>query len=159
MSLNLEFSEKNIFIDLEFENKEDVLTFLTEELTKQGYVQAAFKEAVLEREKIYPTGLPSLGAKIAIPHANHDLVNKTTIAMAVLNKPVTFFSMEDVTTPLDIEIVIMLAISEPHGQIEMLQRVVSIIQDKELTRQIVNSNSKPDILEMLKPYFYETQNQ
>ena len=159
MSLNLEFSEKNIFIGLEFEKKEDVLTFLTEELTKQGYVQAAFKEAVLDREKIYPTGLPSLGAKIAIPHANHDLVNKTTIAMAVLNKPVTFFSMEDVTTPLDIEIVIMLAISEPHGQIEMLQRVVSIIQDEELTRQIVNSNSKPDILEMLKPYFYETQNQ
>ncbi|MFL2101069.1 PTS sugar transporter subunit IIA [Desemzia sp. FAM 23989] len=159
MSLDLDFSEKNIFIDLEFEKKEDVLIFLTEELTKQGYVQAAFKEAVLEREKVYPTGLPSLGAKIAIPHANHDLVNKTTIAMAVLNKPVTFFSMEDVEAPLDIEIVIMLAISEPHGQIEMLQRVVSIIQDEELTRKIVDSKSKTDILDMLKPYFYETQNQ
>lgn len=159
MSLDLDFNEELIFVDLVFDDKKEVLNFLTDELIQRGYVQKEFKEAVLEREEVYPTGLPSIGAKIAIPHANYQLVEKTTIAIGILRKPVTFFSMEDGSTPLDIEIVIMLAISEPHGQIEMLQRVVSIIQDEKLTRKIVDSKSKSDILEMVTPYFYEPQNQ
>jgi PTS system galactitol-specific IIA component len=58
--------------------------------------------------------------------------------------------MENVEQPLDIKIVIMLAISEPHGQIEMLQKIVSIIQDESLTERIANSKSKDEIMNVLE---------
>lgn len=91
-----------------------------------------------------------MGHKIAIPHADFDLVNKTTIAIGVLDETVTFQSMENVEQPLDIKIVIMLAISEPHGQIEILQKIVSIIQDESLTERIANSKSKDEIMNVLE---------
>ena len=77
-------------------------------------------------------------------------MNETTIAIGVLDEPVTFQSMENVDQPLDIKIVIMLAISEPHGQIEMLQKIVSIIQDESLTEKIATSKSKTEVMNVLE---------
>ncbi|CZQ96835.1 phosphotransferase/anion transporter [Trichococcus palustris] len=150
MSLDLKINDELVFLNLKCDKNEEVLGLLSEQLYKLGYVKEGYREAVLEREKIYPTGLPSLGHKIAIPHADYNLVNKTTIAIGVLDETVTFQSMENVEQPLDIKIVIMLAISEPHGQIEMLQKIVSIIQDESLTERIATSKSKDEIMNVLE---------
>lgn len=150
MSLDLKINDELVFLDLKCSKNEEVLGVLSEKLHKLGYVKEGYREAVLEREKIYPTGLPSLGHKIAIPHADYNLVNETTIAIGVLDEPVTFQSMENVDQPLDIKIVIMLAISEPHGQIEMLQKIVSIIQDESLTEKIATSKSKIEVMNVLE---------
>lgn len=150
MSMDLKINDELVFLDLKCNKSEEVLALLSEQLYKLGYVKEGYREAVLEREKIYPTGLPSLGHKIAIPHADYNLVNKTAIAIGVMDEPVTFQSMEDIGKPLDIKIVIMLAISEPHGQIEMLQKIVSIIQDESLTEKIATSKSKIEIMNALE---------
>ena len=74
--------------------------------------------------KEYPTGLPSTPPGIAIPHANYEMVNKTTLAIATLKDPVLFHNMENNNEQLPIQIVIMMAIGEPHGQVEMLQKLL-----------------------------------
>lgn len=150
MRLNLD--EKLIFTNLDFETKEDALNFLSGKLLKHQYVKPEYQQAILDREKVYPTGLPSLGVSIAIPHADNNLVNETTIAIGVLKRPVIFYSMESADKELDVQIIMMLAIKEPHGQIEMLQKVVSIIQNENLTKEIAKTTDKNKILTMLEPY-------
>lgn len=149
--MTAELKKENILTNLNFQTKEEVLRFLANHLYEEGYVKEEYKKAIIEREHRYPTGLPSAGVNIAIPHTNHDLVNETTIAIGILDKPVSFYSMEDSETPLDIQIVIMLAIGEPKGQIEMLQRIVAIIQNEELTKKILTSDSTEKIVNLLEP--------
>ncbi|WP_027108064.1 PTS sugar transporter subunit IIA [Lacticigenium naphthae] len=155
--MDLDLSKSLVFIDLDLNTKEEVLLFLSEELCKRDLVKAEYQQAILEREKVYPTGLPSPGVNIAIPHADNNLVNETSIAIGILKKPVLFNSMENTETELGVQMVIMLAIKEPHGQIEMLQKVVTIIQNEELTNRIVNTSNKSGVLEMLEPYLYQKQ--
>jgi PTS system galactitol-specific IIA component len=152
MSTGVFFSEELIFRDLEFSNREEALKFLSSQLRERGYVKEEYQQAILEREKEYPTGLPSVGIKIAIPHADHTLVNTATLAVGVLKNPVEFMCMDDPDKGLDVSIIVMLALNEPHGHIEMLQRVVKIIKAPQVLKAVVDSKSSEQVMNNLKPY-------
>ncbi|MBL4934650.1 PTS sugar transporter subunit IIA [Clostridium sp. YIM B02515] len=152
MSAGIDFAKDLVFKDLEFSSNTEVLKFLSSKLQEKGYVKEGYQKAILDREEEYPTGLPSADIKIAIPHADHNLVNKATLAIGVLRKPVEFKSMEDPDKSLDVSVIIMLALSEPHGHIEMLQRVVKLIQNPEVLREIVEAPSTDEVINKLEPY-------
>ena len=114
---------RNSFSKCSSKTDSEVLAFLASEMYK-NYVKEEYIQAIQEREKEYPTGLPSTPPGIAIPHANYEMVNKTTLAIATLKDPVLFHNMENNNEQLPIQIVIMMAIGEPHGQVEMLQKLL-----------------------------------
>jgi len=145
------FGEDLIFKDLKFSCNKDLLGFLADALYKQGFVKEEFKEAIIKREGEYPTALPAEGVKIAIPHADHKLVKKAAIAIGILQNPIDFNSMEEPENIIPVNIVIMLALDEPHGHIEMLQKVVKLIKDQEAKQAILKASSKEEIYKILKP--------
>lgn len=152
MSLNVQIYDKLIFPNLEVETKEDVIVFLAERLMETGIVVDGYKDALLAREAVYPTGLPSNGYNVAIPHADYTLVKETTVAIGILKKPVVFKAMDNIEMDIDVSLVIMLAINEPHGQIEMLQRIVEVIKNDELRRELVESQDKTQAIQQLIKY-------
>lgn len=141
--------ENLVFPNLDLKTDVEVESFLADELKKTGYVKEGYKSALLGREKEFPTGLPSSAPAVAIPHANADLVNKTTLAIATLKNNVEFKNMANIEESVNVKIVIMLVISEPHSQVEMLQKIVEIVQDEKLRRQITDTDSKEKLLEMI----------
>ena len=152
MSSDLHFAKDLIFKDLDFSSDIEVLKFLSSKLYEKGFVKEGYQQAVLDREKEYPTALPSVDIKIAIPHANHTLVNKAALAIGILKNPVEFSSMEDPDTKLDVQIVIMMALDEPHGHIEMLQKIVKLIQNPVVLKQIVKASSIEEVMNKLELY-------
>ncbi|WP_176557792.1 PTS sugar transporter subunit IIA [Sporolactobacillus terrae] len=146
MENGFEFSEHLVFTGLEFSTDLEALNFIAYELVKQNYVNDEFPKAVIARELKYPTGLPADGIKIAIPHTDSKYVKHTAIAIGVLKKPVQFSAMDDFSRKIDVEIIVMLAMKEPHGQIEMLQKVIALIQDQQLVKEIAQSDSKKQIV-------------
>lgn len=148
--MELQLNEELVFRNIKAGNDKEVLAFLANELYQRGYVKKDYIEAIQLRESEYPTGLPSTQPGVAIPHANFDLVNQTTLAIATLETPVGFRNMEDNQVILPTKIVIMMAIGEPHGQVEMLQKIVSIIQDEPLREQMTAANSDLKLLTLLK---------
>lgn len=44
----------------------------------------------------------------------------------------------------------MMAIGEPHGQVEMLQKIVGIIQDEPLRQEMIRAGNDTELLELLK---------
>lgn len=150
MSLNVILDKKLVITHLEASSSEEVLQVLAEKLAMEGYVKPEYIEAIQQREKEYPTGLPSSVPAIAIPHANYELVNKTTLAIATLKRSVMFHNMEDVSEKIPIQIVIMMAIGEPHGQIEMLQKIVTIIQDEALRIQLLDVTTKEELVNIIE---------
>ncbi|WP_055669667.1 PTS sugar transporter subunit IIA [Desnuesiella massiliensis] len=152
MSEGIDFVRDLVFKDLEFSNSTEVLKFLSMKLQEKGYVKDGYQKAILDREAEYPTGLPSVDIKIAIPHADHNLVNKGALAIGILKNPVEFKSMEDPDRILNVSIVIMMALDEPHGHIDMLQRIVKLIQEPVILKEIIETNSTEEVIKKLEPY-------
>ena len=148
--MELQLNEELVFRNIKAGIDKEVLAFLANELYQRGYVKEDYIEAIQLRESEYPTGLPSTQPGVAIPHANFELVNQTTLAIATLETAVGFRNMEDNQVILPTKIVIMMAIREPHGQVEMLQKIVSIIQYEPLREQMTAANSDLKLLTLLK---------
>lgn len=150
MGLNLKLDKNLFYTNLKAENSHELLEVMGSNLIKQGYVKEAFTESIIQREAIYPTGLPAGRISIAIPHTDNEMVNTTTISVATLEKPVLFKSMAEPTEDIEVAIVFMLAISEPKGQLEILQKVMDIIQDTEFKETILNVETNAELLEVIE---------
>ncbi|EGO8846819.1 PTS sugar transporter subunit IIA [Enterococcus faecalis] len=148
--MDVRLDEQLVFRNLKLGSSSEVLAFLAKQLHQQGYVKAEYSEAIQAREKEYPTGLPSTQPGIAIPHANYELVKQTTLAIATLKEPVFFHNMENVKQEIPVQIVIMMAIGEPHAQVEMLQKIVQIIQNESLRQAMIQANDDQTLLKLLK---------
>ncbi|VYT81521.1 PTS sugar transporter subunit IIA [Clostridium tertium] len=140
-----------VYRNLDFNTSNDILSFLADKLKEEGYAKEGYKEAILKREVEYPTGLPA-EIKIAIPHCDHTLVNESAIAVGVLNNTVNFQAMDDPSKTLDVQIVIMLALDEPHGHIEMLQKIVQLIKSSDDLKKIIEATSDEDVLQVINNY-------
>lgn len=148
--MDVALDEELVFRNIHANSNKEVLSFLANQLYQKGFVEESYIEAIQMREKEYPTGLPSTQPIVAIPHANYELVHHTTLAIATLKNPVDFHNMEDTASLLATQIVIMMAIGEPHGQVEMLQKIVSIIQNEPLRKQMIAAETDDVLLNLLK---------
>lgn len=140
-----------VYRNLDFNTSNDILSFLADKLKEEGYAKEGYREAILKREVEYPTGLPA-DIKIAIPHCDHTLVNESAIAVGVLNNTVKFQAMDDPSKTLDVQIIIMLALDEPHGHIEMLQKIVQLIKSSEDLKKIIVATSDEEVLQVINKY-------
>lgn len=147
MALNQYLSESNILLGLEAESSSDVIRHLGQTLLEDGYVKDSYIDAVLKREQTLPTGLPLGGdVNVAIPHTDIEHVIKSAVAMATLAKPVIFQNMVDPTESVEIKIVFLLALEEPHAQIEMLQEVAGVVQDTGILEALLSATDPKQVL-------------
>jgi PTS system nitrogen regulatory IIA component len=87
------FSKERVCFELKSGSKDEVLSELIEILAADGKVndKEKFKEAVLQREKEFSTGI---GMGIAIPHGKSDAVTEASIAFGKSTKGIDFDSMD-----------------------------------------------------------------
>ena len=121
MSTSIIIEESLLFLNLEAQSREDVIRQMSDNLLKQGLVYDTFKNAVIEREKVYATGLPSENFAVAIPHTDSEHVAQDALSIAILDKPVSFIMMGTADTELDVEMVFVLAIKNADNQMMMLK--------------------------------------
>lgn len=141
---------KNLVImDADMESAEDCIRTAGNLFFEYGYVEEGYVDEVLEREKVYPTGLPGKGISIAIPHTTNKLVNKPAIGVIIPRKPVRFAMMGTKDNMLDCEIIMPLVIKDSNSQIATLRKLMSIIQDGELLRRIRDSKNEEEVLDCL----------
>lgn len=142
-------SQDYIIKDLDCANSAEAIEALGHLLYEGGAVKDTFIGAVLEREKVYPTGLPAAAFDIAIPHTDSVHVNSPAIAVGVLKKPVEFMQMGSTDIILNAELMIMLAIDDPHEQLSLLTKLMSLFQNETLLKEIKNADSEQSIYEIL----------
>lgn len=138
-------------VGLEADSRNDLLLRLANEFLAEGLVKPSFPQAILEREASYPTGLPAIAFDIAIPHCAASNVNETSMAVATLAHPIEFQQMGSAEITLHPQAVFMLAIKDPNKQLEMLQKIMGVIQDKELLEGIRASKSPDELYSLLAP--------
>jgi PTS system galactitol-specific IIA component len=141
--------EDCIIENLEAKTKEEVLTAMSRILFSKGYVKDSFQGAILERERLYPSGLPMEGHKIAIPHTDAEHVNNSVILFARLAQPVEFSSMGDPDEKLQVQLVSMFALKEKKKIGFLLDVLISAYSDNAVLDAILQAPSTGDIYRIL----------
>lgn len=131
------------------ESEEEVLSFMANTLLSKGYVKETYPNAILKREKEFSTGLPGNGYGVAIPHTDPEHVNQSIMAVGLLKKPVKFKMMGNHDEQIDVELCFMLALKESHSHIQILQRLMNVIQDEKIMKKIKNVASQSELYELL----------
>lgn len=143
--------EKKI-IKLKAKNLKDskeVLSSLSDCLIEEKMVKPSFKNAVLERENSYPTGLQFDGYGIALPHTDSEHVIKSQIAIMTLEKSVKFVEMASSDKEIDVKNIFMLALKDSNQHIKILQKVMELLQDKEAMSKIESFDDSKENVEKL----------
>ena len=108
---------------------ESLLVELADYAIEQGLAKPGFAEALLEREKKFPTGIQAVSG-IAIPHSEQEFTIKPSLIIAVLEQGTWFRPMGGGKDVL-VETVFLLLLEQAEHQVEMLSNIVSFIQDEE----------------------------
>ena len=119
-------------------------------LHEGAYVKETYANALHEREKTFPTALDVGGINVAIPHCDTEHVNRGALCVGVLRHPVTWRRMDDGSKTCEVSLVVMLALDEAHAHLEMLQKVMGLIQDQELMATIIACDDQKKIYDLLK---------
>lgn len=144
------FQENLVFLNVEGETSTQIITYGAEKLLDAGIVKNTYLPFVLEREAESPTGIPTDIIKVSLPHTDAEHVNKPGAVFMQLKKPVTFVSMEDLETPLNVELVFQLALTDGKQQIEALKSLMKLFYDTEKLKKLRNAVSVSEVMEILK---------
>jgi PTS system galactitol-specific IIA component len=140
------FDDDCVALNARMENSKDVIFLLSGLLEKKGAVSANYGVAAYKREQSYPTGLPAKPFNIAFPHAGGEEVHQSALAVALLNEPVIFQSMEDPLIELPASIVLLLAIRKPDEQVKVLRQLVSILSK---TQKLIELHDQKTIRDLV----------
>lgn len=145
MSLEDFLDDDFIKIGLDCVNQDLLFQTLYQEAYSKGYVSKQFLEKIKEREESFPTGLSINNYNVAIPHTDPEYVFKQFIAITTLKRPIPFQLMDDRSKKVNVKIVILLGLNEPHDQLNVLQQLIQMIQDEKKIEQIASSTSVKEI--------------
>jgi PTS system galactitol-specific IIA component len=118
-------------------------------LERCGDVKAGYADDVIERERSYPTGLPSVPYGVAIPHALvFDNVNSPHIGAMRLTNPVAFRqcgSNDD--EMVDVSFLFVLALNDAQAQLSTLQRLMSVFSNQETLQALMHAGSNEEFVQ------------
>lgn len=140
-----------VFLNLEAATKEELLEKLATRAFEKGYVRDTFLNAVLERESLYPTALPTPVLKVAVPHAtDRSHVIKPVIILAKLKYPVLFKEMGEGINDVPVDVVFMLAVNGPKEQLTILQKVVGLFSNPAAMQAVKDASTEQELIDAVK---------
>lgn len=134
--------EENIFVNIEVNNFQELINRISEPLIEAGDVTEEYPLQVIKREENFPTGLPAQYCGVAIPHTDPKYVNENRVVVATLKKPVEVEVMGGEGEKVEASIVFLLALGQSNKHLNILQKLIQVIQKKELVEKIKEGNEK-----------------
>lgn len=139
-----------ILLDFEADSSTEVFEKLGRTLIKEGYCKETYIDALIEREKDFPTGINMGGIGIAIPHTDKRHVNHGGVAIGVLKKSVDFYQMGTTDEKVEAKLIFMLAVDDPKEHLTFLQRILQVLQDQKVLEKVKNVTSKEELIKIIR---------
>lgn len=142
-------SEELTFVGLDVPDRWTAIRLLGEALHRGGFVHDDYVQAVIEREKIFPTGLPTSPVGVAIPHAGVQYCRRPAIAVAVLARPVPWIEMATLDRELSVQIVLALSITDPDTQVSALRSIVDLFGEPQRVAELLGLTAPREVVQFL----------
>jgi PTS system galactitol-specific IIA component len=150
IEIKLKLGENLVCVFNEVVTREQAIITLAARLLESGFVKESFGSAVLEREKVFPTGLPTEPVGVAIPHTDTEHILISALAVGILSNPVPFQEMGSPDVEVNVNIISMMAISDPKAVMPVLRSLALAYQDREFLTLLKASSSEGMVLDLFK---------
>jgi len=139
-----------IMTDLDVADKWGAIDKLSELLLAKGYVRDEYAAKVKEREDGFPTALPTTPFAVAIPHTWVEHCIEPAVAVGILRNPVKWLEMGSNDKELDVQIVLLLSITQPEAQVHFLRQLIDFFTVAENLEKLINNTGVDSVREILK---------
>ena len=112
-------------------DRDGLLIELSEILESKGFVKESYRESILAREKMHPTGLMVEDLiNIAIPNTDVEHVLKPTmVVIKHSSSNFQFFRMDEPGSEIPVDVVFLLVVKESDGYVNFLAALTNLFQD------------------------------
>lgn len=139
-----QLTEKNIFLTLTADNKEQAIRFAGQQLVKLGYVEPEYVDAMLAREELTST---YLGESIAVPHGTieaKDRVLQTGVVICQYPNGILFGEQPD-----DIARLVIGIAARNNEHIQVITQLTNALDDENAIEKLVSATSAQEVLNLL----------
>lgn len=148
--MEMEILKKELIVmDVEAVDSEEALRIMANHFVEAGVGKKSYPDAIVEREKQYPTALPATAFDIAVPHTFAEHVNEAAMGVCILKHPVEFRQMGSPDITLHPQLLFMLAITNPKEQIVILKKIMKLIQNEQALNQIRDAQTGDEVYELV----------
>lgn len=142
-------------INVEYSNTSEYFKETFEKMYKTNSVCEKYLDSIIDREKIFPTGLKIGNINIAIPHTDHKYSNVEGIVLSTLKSPIIFKRMDDPDKDVSVDIIIHLFFNTGDKKVEVLQKLMALVQNQEKLKEILKCKNENEIKNIIKNLFKE----
>lgn len=147
------FKPELVFFDFEAADRFDFFKKLGAELDARGYIKDTWYDAILEREKNYPTGLACQAISVAIPHTDPEHLEKPYIAIIKPKTPIEFEAMAGMGDPVQAEFIVNLGLlAHADGQVAILQALMGVFMEESAVADILAQETPEDMVAAMCRY-------
>ncbi|MDY4041725.1 MAG: PTS sugar transporter subunit IIA [Collinsella sp.] len=141
-----------MFPNLDADDAEGAIRKLGGALLQSGCIESGYIECVIERERSFPTGIEFPSGPIALPHGDAALVRSSAISVGRCSSPILFQAMGDKNNTLQVGIIIMLAVGNPDGHLEVLSRLMDALSDDSFCRAVRDAAGGDEMADVFSRY-------
>jgi len=136
LNIDSMIDEELILINEKEYTLKELFKGVTEILKEKDIVKKSFYNAIITREKKFPTGINTEPINVAIPHADPEHVNRAALVIVKNKKPIPFNQMDNKDNKIDVEIVFFLIIDKKEKQSKFLSKLIVALQNPEFLKFI-----------------------
>jgi PTS system galactitol-specific IIA component len=131
------------FVGIDIADGEEALRLLASAAVERGFAHESFIDAVIAREKKFPTGLP-LPTPVAIPHADAHHIIRPAMAGLVPTRPLNFGELGGQDRTVEAKLVLMLLVTDPEEQVGLLGRLIEVLRAPDLDATLLGDLENPE---------------
>lgn len=139
-----------IFLNSDAKTSTELFESFSKVALDKKYVNDKFLDKIIKREATFPTGLELEDYSVAIPHTDADTIEKEFVGVVISPNGIPFSRMDDPDKKISAKVEFVLGLKQPHAQLEMLQYLMGLIQDKDKVNQLLAAKSADEIIEILE---------
>jgi len=124
-------------------DRDTILSTLSDYLLERGIVKSGYREALIKRENVYPTGIKIKDdLAVAIPHTDVEYANENAIVICLPQNEVYFQNIEDPNESIKVSAIFLLVISNPSHYVKFLSNLTMAFQREEFLNALKNRDVK-----------------
>lgn len=147
------FKPELVYFDFEATDRFDFFKKLGEDLQAKGYVKDTWYDAITEREKNYPTGLPCPALAVAVPHTEPEHLLKPYIAVVKPKEPIVFEGMAGMGGEVPTQLIVNLGVmAHETEQVGILQALMQIFINEDAVKDILSQTTQQGMVDAITKY-------
>lgn len=138
------------FSIIECSNQNEFFSKISKDFLDNNLVEPSFCEAIVKREKEFPTGLETSTYNVALNHVDSEHVKTNALFIYKLKKPISYHKMDNPDETIDVDIVFVLLIKDHDLQVKAISAACKFWLNENAMKELYKAQNKEAILTLLK---------